>query len=131
MPPSASASPHSWGASSSNGWPASCRPTLPRPSPPHAARKALCFWAMLALLLLLGDPISFQLKNDVPVGQKPTLTVQAIDRVRDLRIELDGGGAHVSLSQAAMGPGDRQSFPIGDGNAGKTHWKGKISAVMV
>jgi outer membrane protein OmpA-like peptidoglycan-associated protein len=87
--------------------------------------------AMLALLLLLGDPISFQLKNDVPVGQKPTLTVQAVDRVRDLKIELDGGGAHVSLAQPALGPGDRASFPIGDGNAGKTHWKGKISAFIV
>ena len=86
---------------------------------------------LLLVWLLAGDPISFQLKNDVPTGQKPTLTVQAVDRIKDLRIELEGGGQKVSLSHPGMGPGDRQIFPIGDGRPGQTHWKGKIACMIL
>ncbi len=89
--------------------------------------------ALLALAPALAgaQPISFSLKNDVPAGQKPSLTVTAVERVLDVRLELarpDGG--RVEQKAAALDPGRSVTFPIGDGASGKTHWHGAIKLVV-
>ena len=48
---------------------------------------------LVALLVLpaaaAAQPVSFQLKNDVPAGQKPTLTLMAMERVLEVKLDLN------------------------------------------
>lgn len=88
---------------------------------------------IIAVLLVAGtaraQPVSFELKGDVAVGQKPMIRVVAVQPVTDLRIELrrdDGKDFH--LRQAALSKGQSVTLAIGDGAAGKASYKGSISA---
>src|SRR5579883_623760 len=91
----------------------------------------------LAMLLLAtaapaaAQPISFDLKNDVAAGQKPTLTITAMDRVLDLRLDLarDDGETFRS-AHPGLQPGQVVKLPIGDGRAGRAHYKGAIALTV-
>src|SRR5690349_14462077 len=82
--------------------------------------------------LASAQPISFALKNDVPPGKKPTFTVTAIERVLDVRLELQrsDGAARVDEKAPALDPGRSVTFPIGDGASGKAHWRGAIKLTV-
>jgi len=87
----------------------------------------------LAVLFAAGtaaaQPVSFELKGDVPLGQKPALRVVAVQPVTDLRVELvrdDGKDFH--LRQPSLAKGQSVMLSIGDGAAGKASYKGSISA---
>jgi outer membrane protein OmpA-like peptidoglycan-associated protein len=91
---------------------------------------------VLAVLLAAGtaraQPVSFELKGDVAVGQKPMLRLVAVQPVTDLRIELrrdDGKDFH--LRHAALGKGQSVTLAVGDGAAGKASYTGSISAQIV
>jgi len=92
--------------------------------------RSLC----LAILVVLAgtaaaQPVSFQLKGEVPVGQKPMLQITATQSVTDLRIELDrDDGKKFSMKQPSLAKGKSVTLPIGDGTAGKASYKGTISA---
>jgi len=77
----------------------------------------------------LAQPVSFELKGDVPVGQKPVLKVIAVQPVTDVRIELkrDDGKAF-TMRPGALAKGQSVTLAIGDGAAGKAAYKGSISA---
>lgn len=91
---------------------------------------------MLVLLMLAGtasaasaQPVSYQLKSDVPQGQKPQIRITAVTPVSDLRIELDrDDGKHFALKHRSLAKGAAVTLDIGDGAPGKMVYKGTISA---
>ncbi|MDX2087022.1 MAG: OmpA family protein [Kofleriaceae bacterium] len=88
---------------------------------------------ILAVLLSVGtaaaQPVSFQLKGDVPQGQKPQIRITAVTKVTDVRIEVDrDDGKHFTHKHAALAKGGVVTLDIGDGAAGKASYKGTISA---
>src|SRR4051812_21434578 len=91
---------------------------------------------ILAVMLVAGtagaQPVSFELRGDVPVGQKPVLRVVAVQAVTDLRLELKrDDGKDFTVKQAALAKGKAVMLPIGDGTAGKVTYQGAISAQIV
>lgn len=91
--------------------------------------RLLCF---VVALLIAGpasaQPVSFQLKGDVPVGQKPALRVSAVQPVTDVRVELErDDGKRFTLRHAALAKGQAVTLAIGDGAAGKASYKGTLS----
>ncbi len=88
---------------------------------------------LLAVLLVAGtahaQPVSFELRGDVSLGQKPQLRVTAVQAVTDLRIELSrNDGKDFALRQPSLAKGQAVTLPIGDGAAGKASYQGTISA---
>jgi outer membrane protein OmpA-like peptidoglycan-associated protein len=88
---------------------------------------------LLAVLLVAGtahaQPVSFELRGDVALGQKPQLRVTAVQPVTDLRIELSrDDGKDFALRQPSLAKGQAVTLPIGDGAAGKASYQGTISA---
>jgi outer membrane protein OmpA-like peptidoglycan-associated protein len=85
----------------------------------------------LAAAQPIGNPIETKLQNDVPAGRKPTLTVVAKRRVVEVELALssDAGGEE-SGKVAALSPGQSHTFTVGEGAAGRTHWKGKLQFVL-
>ncbi|MEO8840255.1 MAG: OmpA family protein [Kofleriaceae bacterium] len=89
----------------------------------------------IAMLVLLSaatayaQPVSYQTKLDVPLGQKPQVRITAAQPVSDVRLELDrDDGKHVVVKQGALARNQAVTLSIGDGAAGKASWKGTISA---
>jgi outer membrane protein OmpA-like peptidoglycan-associated protein len=89
----------------------------------------------IAIVVLLcaanayAQPVSYQTKLDVPLGQKPQVRITAAQPVTDVRIELDrDDGKHVVVKQGALARNQAVTLSIGDGAAGKASWKGTISA---
>ena len=69
--------------------------------------RSLC---ILVIILIAtpasAQPVSFELRGDVPVGQKPVLRVTAVQPVTDLRVELKrDDGKDFTLRQAALAKG--------------------------
>jgi outer membrane protein OmpA-like peptidoglycan-associated protein len=85
----------------------------------------------LCLLLLappaFADPAELTLHNQVPVGQRPSLTVKANDRLRGVHLELErDDGKRFTVDHGAMAEGQSATLAIGDGKAGRVRWKGKV-----
>jgi outer membrane protein OmpA-like peptidoglycan-associated protein len=91
---------------------------------------------VLVVMLVAGtagaQPVSFELRGDVPIGQKPVLRVVAVQPVTDLRVELKrDDGKDFTMRQAALAKGQSVLLSIGDGAAGKAAYRGSISAQIV
>ncbi|HVK89401.1 MAG TPA: OmpA family protein [Kofleriaceae bacterium] len=87
---------------------------------------------MLAAGAAAAQPVSFQLKGDVPQGQKPQIRITAVTKVTDVRIELDrDDGKHFTHKHGSLAKGGVVTLSIGDGAAGKASYKGTISARIV
>lgn len=92
--------------------------------------RAIC---ILVVLLAAGtaqaQPVSYELKGDVALGQKPVLRVTAVQPVTDVRIELKrDDGKDFKLRQPQLGKGQAVMLQVGDGAAGKASYSGTISA---
>ncbi|HEY5921362.1 MAG TPA: OmpA family protein [Kofleriaceae bacterium] len=92
--------------------------------------RALC---ILFVLLMGGSayaqPVSYQLKGVVSVGQKPQVRITAAEKVTDIRLELErDDGKKFTLKHGALAKGQAVTLNIGDGAAGKASYKGTISA---
>jgi outer membrane protein OmpA-like peptidoglycan-associated protein len=89
-------------------------------------------WILLVLLIApaaSAQPVSYQLKGDVAIGQKPQVRITAVDHVIDVRLELErNDGKKFSLRHAKLAKGHAVTLNIGDGAAGKASYKGTISA---
>ncbi len=90
---------------------------------------------LCSLLVLLwassagAQPVSFQLKGEVLVGEKPAIRVSAVQKVTDLRIELSrDDGKRFTAKHGTLAKGQVVTLPIGDGAAGRASYKGTISA---
>lgn len=103
-----------------------------RPAFARALPAALLLAAVLSCALARAQPVSFQLKNDVPVGQKPSLTVTAISKVLEVKVSLtrDDGARFVSTHPSLL-RGKSTLFALGDGKAGKAHYKGTLALTVV
>jgi outer membrane protein OmpA-like peptidoglycan-associated protein len=93
--------------------------------------------AWIALVVVVAtatasaEPVSFQLKGDVPSGQKPQLQVRAAEKVTDLRLELDrSDGKHFSQRHTALDAGQMVGLAVGDGSAGRSSYKGTLSMTV-
>jgi outer membrane protein OmpA-like peptidoglycan-associated protein len=91
---------------------------------------------ILVVLLVAGtaraQPVSFELRGDVPLGQKPMLRITAVQQVTDVRVELKrDDGKDFAMKQGALARGQAVTLPIGDGAAGKASYRGSISAKVV
>jgi len=74
-------------------------------------------------------PVSFQLKGQVAIGQKPQIMITAAQAVSDVRIDLErDDGKKFALKQASIAKGKSVTLDIGDGAAGKASYKGTIAA---
>ena len=92
--------------------------------------RTLC---VLVVMLVAGSaaaqPVSYQLKGDVPAGKRPQMRVTAAQAVKDVRLDLEReDGKRFTLRQGALGKGQSVTWMIGDGAAGKASYKGTISA---
>ena len=91
---------------------------------------------VFCLLLLLcaagpawAQPVSYALRGDVSLGEKPQVRVSAVTKVTDLRLDLArDDGKHFTLRHRALGKGQSVTLSIGDGAAGKATYTGTISA---
>jgi outer membrane protein OmpA-like peptidoglycan-associated protein len=92
--------------------------------------RALCVLIVLSTVASAdAQPVSYQLKADVSVGEKPQIRITAAQPVRDLRIELDrDDGKKFTLGHKALGRGQAVTLAVGDGSAGRASYKGTISA---
>lgn len=89
--------------------------------------------AIAILLLVAGtaaaQPLTYQLAGDVAIGTKPMLKLTAVQKVTDVRIELErDDGKKFVIAQKALAKGQSVSLTFGDGAAGKASYKGTISA---
>ncbi len=103
-----------------------------RRSTPRYARAVRVF-CLLLLLVATGtaraQPVSYALRADVPVGQKPQVRISAVTKVTELRLELArDDGKHFTLRHPALAKGQSVTLSIGDGAAGKASYTGTISA---
>ena len=101
---------------------------------PRMNRATLLVAAALVLLPLAASaqPVGFQLKNDVAAGAKPTLSLQGVEKMTDLKIELTrDDGEKFSMAVPKLNPGELKVLPIGDGKPGKAHYEGILSGTVV
>src|SRR5256885_5550046 len=83
---------------------------------PRAMARPLALFALLLFpAAAVAQPVSFQLKNDVAAGQKPTLTLMAVAKVLDLRLDLTrDDGEKFQSRLPALEPGKQVVLPVGD-----------------
>jgi outer membrane protein OmpA-like peptidoglycan-associated protein len=74
--------------------------------------------------------VDMQLKNQVPPGQKPSLTVKPTPGVARIRVELsrDDGQSFV-VEHGPLKDGQAATLPFGDGRGGHAKWTGKLIAI--
>lgn len=96
------------------------------------SRRVLAALAVLVPSLALADPLELSLKNQVPAGQRPSLTLSAQAPISSLRVELERAEDHraFTLTQGKLAEGQSVTLTIGDGKAGHAHWKGKLTATL-
>jgi outer membrane protein OmpA-like peptidoglycan-associated protein len=88
----------------------------------------------IAVLLLLAtaayaQPVSYQFKGDVPVGEKPQMRITAAEPVTDIKVTLKrSDGKVLTLKGGSLAKGKAVTLNIGDGAAGKVSYTGTISA---
>lgn len=91
--------------------------------------------AFLVLVVAMGTaaarPVNYQVKADVPVGQKPTLRVTATEKVGNLVLALErDDGKQFTAKHGALAKGQSVTLPIGDGAPGKSTYKATLSLTI-
>lgn len=92
--------------------------------------RALC---IAVVLLFAGtawaQPVSYQLRGEVPIGEKPQIRITAAQKVTDVRIEVErDDGKRFTAKHGTLAKGQAVTLSIGDGAAGRASYKGTISA---
>ncbi len=87
---------------------------------------------LIALLLLGGvaaaQPVEVSLKNQPPAGQKPSITLKAVQSIRQVRIELSrDDGKKFTVGHGALREGQTVTLPFGDARGGRAAWKGTLT----
>ncbi len=89
--------------------------------------------SLLIVLAMTGiaaaQPVTYKLRGDVEIGDKPALELRATQALTDLRLELtrDDGKSFTSKHRG-LAKGQALTLPIGDGNAGIASYTGTLSA---
>jgi outer membrane protein OmpA-like peptidoglycan-associated protein len=85
--------------------------------------------ALFLPLLARADAISVKMVTTVPVGQKPRLTITALEPVDKVEILLNrDDGKMVEETIGPLAPGGSQDVML-DGTAGRRQYSGRITAV--
>lgn len=94
------------------------------------AMRVLCVLiVMFAATTAAAQPVSFQFRSVVDVGEKPQVKLTAAQKVTDIRLDLErDDGKKFALKHAGLAKGQAVTLPIGDGAAGKAKYTGTISA---
>lgn len=74
-------------------------------------------------------PADLQLIHTVPAGKKPFIALTATEAISSIQLEVDRVEDHKHFS-AKSGPlkvGDKIELAVGDGKAGRAHWRGKLT----
>jgi outer membrane protein OmpA-like peptidoglycan-associated protein len=83
---------------------------------------------LLAADSVAAQPVSFEIRADVPLGQKPQLRVRAREKVSDIRVELKrGDGKSFIVRHPRLARGQAVTLAVGDGAAGKARYQGTLS----
>ena len=78
-----------------------------------------------------GLPVSYAIKSQVPMGQKPLLRLTGTQKVARLTIELSrDDGKTFTVKRAALGRGQTITVPIGDGAAGRARYRAVLSGAV-
>jgi outer membrane protein OmpA-like peptidoglycan-associated protein len=78
-----------------------------------------------------ADPFEVSLKNQVRPGEKPTLSVRALEPLTSVKLNLRGDeGRELADSKGPLKKGQLAVFTIGDGNPGRVHWKGYLTVTL-
>ena len=90
-------------------------------------------WIVVAFVCIASvvhaQPVSFQLKLEVPAGQKPQIRITGATQVTGVKLELErDDGKHFTLEQRSLARNQAVTLAVGDGTAGKASYKGTISA---
>ena len=97
-----------------------------------------CRWLLAVALLgatsssAQPSPAEIVLKNQVPAGQKPSLTLKALVAITGARLEVRRAedGRTFTVEHGALRPGQSATIDIGDGKTGHARWKGLLSLVL-
>jgi outer membrane protein OmpA-like peptidoglycan-associated protein len=86
---------------------------------------------MIWLLVVFAQMVDVQLHNQVPAGQKPSLTVKPAQQVAKLQLSLtrDDGKAF-TVEHGALHAGQAATLAFGDGKGGHAKWTGKLVAIF-
>jgi outer membrane protein OmpA-like peptidoglycan-associated protein len=89
---------------------------------------AMVAWATVAE----ADPLELQLKNQVPAGQKPSLTLTAQAPVASVKISLTRAEDRkaFAVTHGAMRQGQVVTLPFGDTRAGRYKWNGTLETTF-
>jgi outer membrane protein OmpA-like peptidoglycan-associated protein len=94
-------------------------------------------WLLFAAVWTLpslgyADPIELQLRNQVPPGQKPSLTIKALAPVTGVQAELtrEDDGRQFKLTHGPLREGQSATLPFGDGQGGHARWKGTLTILL-
>ncbi len=96
------------------------------------------WWAVVVMLELgavaAADVVPFEvaLKNQVPPGQKPSLTVTATAPLRGVRLEVkrEEDGKTFNAGSGPLREKQTATLAFGDGKAGHFKWRGKLVALF-
>jgi len=75
-----------------------------------------------------ASPVEIALSNSVPAGRKPSITLTAKEPVSSVSLDIERQEDHKSwkLKAGPLKAGERAELAIGDGKAGRAHWKGRL-----
>jgi outer membrane protein OmpA-like peptidoglycan-associated protein len=87
--------------------------------------------SMLALLVVFAQLVDVQLHNQVPAGQKPSLTVKPAAALAKLELSLDrDDGKSFTAQHGALKAGQAAVLSFGDNKGGHAKWSGKLVAIF-
>jgi outer membrane protein OmpA-like peptidoglycan-associated protein len=86
--------------------------------------------AVLWPLAAHAQMVDIKLHNQVPPGQKPSLTLTPTPGVARLRVEVvrQEDQKRFVVEHGPLGAGESATLAIGDGRAGRAHWSGTLVA---
>jgi outer membrane protein OmpA-like peptidoglycan-associated protein len=84
---------------------------------------------LLVPSVALANPVEISLKNQVPPGQKPSLTVKAATQLRGVEVKLSrDDGKSFTVSHGALRDGQSATLVFGDVKEGHFSWRGHLEA---
>jgi outer membrane protein OmpA-like peptidoglycan-associated protein len=86
---------------------------------------------MIWLLVVFAQMVDVQLHNQVPAGQKPSLTVKPAQPVARMQLSLvRDDGKSFTAEHGALRAGQSATLAFGDGKGGHAKWTGKLVAIF-
>lgn len=79
-----------------------------------------------------GDPVSFELRNDLAPGARPSLQLTAAVRVREIQLVVTrDDGVRFEARHPGLLPRQKATLAVGDARPGRAHYQGQLSLQIV